>query len=192
MTKQSGAQPMGSKPAAGLVDDFLRGVEARRLSTQAMLKNTSRAGLGQFFTPMAAATFIASLPVLASGNGLRILDPGAGTGSLTAAMVVRLLNELPGVAIDIVAVEVDPTVAVQLAVTLEECVRLGERCGSVVTTQLVNDDFLNCIGDMLPPTAPLGSFDIVLMNPPYRKLARSERDRLAVAGFDSNHAPVLR
>lgn len=45
----------------------------------------ARSELGQFFTPLPVAKFIAGLLDLPSNGTFRLLDPGAGIGSLTAA-----------------------------------------------------------------------------------------------------------
>lgn len=56
-----------------------------------MLAPRAQAALGQLFIPAPAADLIASMPRLdALSNTVHILDPGAGVGSLTAALVSRL------------------------------------------------------------------------------------------------------
>src|SRR5437879_11493601 len=47
---------------------------------------------GQFFTPPEVCAFMASLFSLKPPATLRLLDPGAGVGSLTAAICDRFLN----------------------------------------------------------------------------------------------------
>src|SRR6266508_433649 len=69
--------------------------ETRRLSAAARLDDRTRVKLGQFFTPAPVADFIAALPHLPERATLRVLDPGAGIGSLTASLVARVLRERP-------------------------------------------------------------------------------------------------
>src|SRR5207237_10335385 len=54
--------------------------------------NDTRAELGQFMTAGSVASLMAGL-LCARRAHLRILDPGAGIGTLTAALVERLLNQ---------------------------------------------------------------------------------------------------
>ena len=60
----------------------------RRTATQE-LDPTDRGVLGQFLTPWPVAGFMASLFDAPNCPGARLLDAGAGVGSLTAAFVDR-------------------------------------------------------------------------------------------------------
>ena len=69
------------------VEALLARTEDRRASANAALGSApARVRLGQFFTPSRAAALIAGIPRLHRSGTLRVLDPGAGTGSLTAAL----------------------------------------------------------------------------------------------------------
>ena len=59
--------------------------EQRRVDALASLDADAQAKLGQFFTPSRAAALIASMPRLPGEGTIRVLDPGAGSGSLSAA-----------------------------------------------------------------------------------------------------------
>lgn len=140
--------------------------------------------LGQFFTPAAAARLIASMPRLPEGGTLRVLDPGAGSGMLAAALVSRALSERPGLSIEIIAVEYDPAVLPSLRATLSACAHAG---GGRVQAEAVEADFiLDSVG--LEASLSLeGQFDLVIENPPYGKLAVSSAHRAAMraAGVDA-------
>ena len=60
-----------------------------RIDASEKLDTTRRALLGQYMTPTPIGRFMASLFVNTRGD-LRVLDPGAGVGSLTAAFAERL------------------------------------------------------------------------------------------------------
>ncbi|MDR1486412.1 MAG: N-6 DNA methylase [Deltaproteobacteria bacterium] len=49
-----------------------------------------RKSLGQFFTSKETARFMASLFNIPSQSIIRILDPGAGSGILSAALIERM------------------------------------------------------------------------------------------------------
>jgi adenine-specific DNA-methyltransferase len=53
------------------------------------LDKKHRAAWGQFFTPAPVAAFLADLIILPEAGGFVVLDPGAGTGSLAAAVAAK-------------------------------------------------------------------------------------------------------
>jgi adenine-specific DNA-methyltransferase len=151
--------------------------EARRVIALEELPAAQRAQLGQFFTPERAADFIAGLPRLPQVGKLRVLDPGAGSGSLTAALVARVLRECPALELEIVAVEVDQRTTEFLADTVADISDVASKAGAIVTCHLLHGDYLNMSAGLTRPTALQESFDLVIMNPPYRKLTRSSSHR---------------
>lgn len=98
--------------------DLLSVAESERVAALGGLDARTQSELGQFFTPAAAARLIASIPRLPESGTLRMLDPGAGSGVLAAALVSRVLAERPELSIEIVAVERDPLVLPSLRATL--------------------------------------------------------------------------
>ena len=154
--------------------------EERRLSVLASLDPAERTRLGQHFTPGPAASLIAGLPRLPQSGRLRILDPGAGSGSLTAAIVSRVISECPELELDIIGVEIDPAVATSLNETFADCEVAARSAGVKVSTQVIIDDIID-LATSIDRHVTLGEFDLVIMNPPYRKLGRSSRERYAVS-----------
>lgn len=159
------------------MDGLVERAEARRVAALAALNPVDQRRLGQFFTPAPAADLMASLASVVELSGrVRILDPGAGSGSLTAALVARIAAERPDLAVHVVAVEMDETVLPILSETLADCERVAN-----VTTELVAGDFLAGSTGMDPDPRLLGPFDLVIMNPPYGKQAANDSFRRAVA-----------
>jgi hypothetical protein len=68
--------------------DLLDRVDQRRKDVDKLLVDSNRFELGQFMTPSSVAHFMASLFQSLNGD-IRLLDPGAGVGSLTSALVDR-------------------------------------------------------------------------------------------------------
>lgn len=167
-----------------LMADLLDVAEVERVAALGGLDARTQSELGQFFTPAAAAQLIASMPRLPEAGTLRVLDPGAGSGVLAAALVSRALSERPGLSIEIVAVERDPAVLPSLRATLSACEHAG---GGRVHAEAVEADFiLDSVG--LGASLSLdGQFDLVIENPPYGKLAVSSAHRTAMraAGVDA-------
>lgn len=152
--------------------DPITSTETRRQAALGTLDPSTQAVLGQFFTPVKAAALMASMLRVDNLSGtVRVLDPGAGAGSLTAALVDRLHTERPDVAVHVVAVETDPFITPYLLATLEEC-----QAAYGITYDLIEGDYL------LDESAKLnGPFDLVIANPPYGKLAADSPTRLATA-----------
>ncbi|ORX04515.1 Eco57I restriction-modification methylase domain-containing protein [Mycolicibacillus trivialis] len=159
-----------------MVTDFLDLAEQQRVDALAALDAATQDKLGQFFTPIRAAVLIASMPRMPESNAIRVLDPGAGSGSLSAALVSRVLTERPDLAVHVVAAETDQGVLDYLTKTLDMCVSAGD---GRVTYEIVAGDFI-AESTGLAPDPRLRDFDIVIQNPPYAKLAASSAHREAV------------
>lgn len=157
--------------------------EVERVAALGGIDMRTQSDLGQFFTPVAAARLIASLPSLPSSGALRVLDPGAGSGMLTAALVNRALTECPKLSIEVVAIERDSAVFPHLQTTLAECERAGR--GQVAVKAIQADFILDFV--KLNTSLDLDAqFDLVIENPPYGKLAVSspQRSAMRAAGVD--------
>lgn len=149
--------------------------EARRVAETADRSAAQRSALGQFFTPASIASLLAGMFDAPEGPA-RVLDPGAGVGSLTAALVDRAVAEGWAVDLDVTAVEVDRDLLGPLTETLRECANAVP----LVTARAVSADFVEWACDKLdgglfvPQDA---GFDLVILNPPYKKLATSSAVR---------------
>lgn len=167
-----------------LATDLLGIAEVERVAALGGLDVRTQSDMGQFFTPAPAARLIASIPRLPSGGVLRVLDPGAGSGVLAAALVSRVLEEQPGLSVEIVAVERDPAVMPHLRATLAACERVG---GDRVSTAAVEADFILDSTGLDASLDIEGQFDLVIENPPYGKLGVSSTHRTAMraAGVDA-------
>ena len=167
-------------------------VQAERIrkDTCALLDAKNRSRLGQFFTPQAAAALVASLPMLPEGEGpIRILDPGAGSGALTAAIVERFVAQLPGRKLLVTAVEIDRAILPALRQTALLCEDWGRKHGVEVIVDVRNSDLVDSATGLGGPD--LGLFDLVIMNPPYLKLRARSSERLALAAAAGVECPNL-
>jgi adenine-specific DNA-methyltransferase len=148
--------------------------------------------LGQFLTSMPVADFMASMfgPL---PRTVRLLDAGAGAGSLTAAFVERACKGSEGVrAIEVTLYELDPEILESLSATMEECGHLCADAGIHFTFTLHATDFIQEMSarladdlfGTLPPT-----FDAAIVNPPYRKISTDspERRALSATGIETSN-----
>ena len=174
---------VGAASVSPVTSDLLTEAEQSRKAALSCLDATTQDALGQFFTPARAAALIASMPRLPERGELRVLDPGAGSGMLSAALVARALAERPELTIHLVAVECDSAVLPYLRATLEACKRAGE---GRVTFDVIEADFIMASTGMAADPR-LAGLDLVIQNPPYAKLAASAPHRVAVrnAGVDA-------
>ncbi|MDX6738151.1 Eco57I restriction-modification methylase domain-containing protein [Actinocorallia sp. A-T 12471] len=160
--------------------------EARRQQSSAGLDPDRRASLGQYFTPSQVADFIAALANLPELGCIRVLDPGAGAGSLSASIVARLIKERPHASVTLVACELDESLHPVLADTLRDCRESAAKAGVKVETVLQPGSFIDwAAGGSLLDTAP-EPFDLVVTNPPYKKLRKNASERSVVASHASD------
>ena len=127
-----------------------------------------RKGLGQFFTPIEVAKqmlqSVDSLP-----DKIRVLDPGAGAGILSAAVFSRVISSHPraGGEIELVMYEVDVNVLPFLRKTLEMCASLSAQEGIKFKYTIHMVDFIKAATSCLYSAE---KFDLAILNPPYGRI----------------------
>ena len=139
--------------------------------------------LGQVFTPPPVARLMASMLQCRQPH-LRLLDAGAGTGSLTQAVIESLccrpLADRPE-HLQVTAYEIDSDLIGPLQETLDIC---RVRCAEAqigFSAEIVCRDFLEAASEQLAAglfteTEPQ-KFNCVILNPPYRKIQASSQPR---------------
>jgi adenine-specific DNA-methyltransferase len=173
-----------------VTEGLLHRAEWVRLEALLGLERPAQLAYGQYFTPEPAAELIASLPRLTRADCLRVLDPGAGTGMLTAAIVDRICREGRVRRVEVTAVELDPMLLPALCSTAELCRQHGRRSGVDVEFTVVEGDVIALQTGF---EAELGDgFDLVIMNPPYKKLAAQswQRRAMAATGWETGNLYV--
>jgi adenine-specific DNA-methyltransferase len=163
---------------------LLERVEFFRVDATRKLEGPQRAKMGQFLTPPPVAKFMASLfddPV----QELRVLDAGAGVGSLTAAFVEEMCGRsTPPAQMTATAYEIEPTLVGYLRSTIAECSQLCQACGVRFRGEVLQVDFIQAGVELLHRTlfpTEKRTFSHAILNPPYNKI-RS----------DSTHRRLLR
>lgn len=148
--------------------------------------------LGQFLTPTPVADFMASM-FESLPKTVRLLDAGAGAGSLTAAFVLRCCEKRGDVsAIEATLYEIDSGIIDALVATMRECERLCSDAGICFTFAIHSADFIEemstrlggSLFDSYPPP-----FDAAIVNPPYRKISSNSAERRALrhAGIETSN-----
>lgn len=167
--------------ATSAADSLLASVEVSRKEASLRLDPLRRVQMGQFLTPGPIATFMANMFDCARPR-IRILDPCAGTGSLSAALVLSLCRrpQRPA-AIALTAYEIDPLLIGYLRETLDRCGVACNEAGISFEGRLVPQDFLeagaNAFASDLFASGERARFDCAILNPPYRKIRTESRER---------------
>jgi adenine-specific DNA-methyltransferase len=156
-------------------------VDIARLDATRKLDPASRSSLGQFMTPAAVARFMAAL-FQGAPEAVRLLDAGAGVGSLTAAFVEALCTRSAKPrSIDATAYELDPALCEYLTSTLAGCAAQCESTGIAFSSTIVARDFIKASVDTLDAglfSAEKRSFNCAILNPPYKKIHSASDARL--------------
>ena len=134
---------------------------------------------GQFFTSRDAAVFMANLFDIPEGKTeLSILDPGAGSGILSAALLERL-RHCPGLEkIRLVCYEIHADMAQLLRENLE---RIRQRYPIRLEYGVIQDNYILSRKTAYSVGVPPQRFDLIIGNPPYRKLPAHAPEALAMA-----------
>lgn len=160
-----------------------------RVYYSSRLNLKQRSELGQFLTPATVARFMAGQFNNLSGH-IHLLDPGAGIGTLTAAVVERLLANPDQVSsCSITAYEIEPVFLPSLNQTLTECCDALSSKGVQADYCLREENFIKACSEMNLPLFKkvFSGFTHAILNPPYKKIhsQSAERKVLSSIGIDT-------
>ena len=175
----NGPAPHPSEATLSLLEE----VELRRQQTTRALDPKERSALGQFFTPLSVARDMARLfsPLPAH---IRVLEAGAGVGSLLSALLEEGVDRgKPLASFEVDAYEVDPQVAEQLKLTLSACSSFAAGHGVSFEGRVHQGDFIDHAARILDGglfREKAVRFTHAILNPPYKKLNSSSDARLTL------------
>jgi adenine-specific DNA-methyltransferase len=157
---------------------LLSTVEQRRLQLSKSTGAEKKAHFGQFLTPERTAAFMAGL--FPEGEGeCRLLDAGAGIGSLSAAFLDRWRNggfQFQRVQVD--AFELDHDLVAYLSKTLQKYHGKGDFLANIQEADFIHCAVESLAGDLF--SRRLEPFTHAILNPPYKKLNSNSAHRLAL------------
>ncbi len=154
-------------------------IDQVRREASKLLDSQRRSELGQYMTPSPIAEFMASL--FSYHGKAKLLDAGAGVGSLTSAFFSQALREETSV--DAETWEIDSTLSSYLKNTLDEYVQLGQgRIKACIHTSDFIEDATFSIqfgGD--------NRYTHAILNPPYKKISTNSKHRklLRMVGIET-------
>ena len=141
----------------------------------------ARCAHGHFGTPPEVAEFMAGMFTKVPQDVVRVLDAGAGVGTLTAAICRRLSQERRRRTIFAELWEKDPKLEPYLRATLNQCAATMRACGCTFEYSIRCDDFILANGQKtLFYDGPTPRFDLAILNPPYYKLRKDSAEARAM------------
>ena len=165
-----------------------------RLNALASLNKDHQAEFGQYFTPPSVARLMAGMFSFYK-NKIKILDPGAGVGNLTAALVSQaIISPRAPKEILVTAFEVDSELVKFLEYTLKTCKHLCNQRNIDFSYQIIQEDFINVSTELLlkrdslfPVEQP--NYDYAILNPPYKKINNNSHSKqcLKSMGIDTTN-----
>lgn len=142
-----------------------------------------RKSYGQFFTGQQTARFMASLLEIPKQGPITILDPGSGTGILSAALLEQIENCGFKGEVELTCYETDELVLPVLEENLQ--MTQSEASFSLQFTILSRNyileqanSFEGTLLDSLQQESK--KYNLAIVNPPYRKIAKDDPQALAV------------
>lgn len=136
---------------------------------------------GQFFTSPETATFMANLFTIPHQDTVSVLDPGAGSGILSIALIERLQNEPDITRVEVVCYENDPNILELLQANLDWACKHSKKA---VYCRIITDNYIlsqrSDYNYMLDANRNPKKYDLVIGNPPYMKVAKDAPEAIAM------------
>jgi adenine-specific DNA-methyltransferase len=140
-----------------------------RREASALLDSKRRAELGQYMTPSSIAEFMASL--FTYNEYAKLLDAGAGVGSLTSAFIEKAQLEGTNVVADVW--EIDPLLGSYLRTTLADSIAQGS---GNISAHLHTSDFIEDATSSIQFDSA-NRYTHAILNPPYKKIVSHSKHR---------------
>lgn len=142
----------------------------------------ARKEYGQFFTSKETAQFMANMcDISEDKETLKILDPGAGSGILSCALLERLSSMGAIQNIELTCYENDENVLGLLKENLQYC---KEHCKINITFFIQTDNYITSqyleFNQMMGGDPEPKKYDIVIGNPPYMKIPKNAPEATAM------------
>lgn len=157
---------------------LISAVEKKRLLLSKSIEATRKSQFGQFLTPERTAAFMASLFPYGTGD-CRLLDAGAGIGSLSVAFLERWRSGgfcFRSVTVD--AFEIDSALINHLVSTLDKYKHMGDFIANIRQEDFILASVESLMGSLFSP--PQERYSHAILNPPYKKINSNSVHRLAL------------
>lgn len=143
---------------------------------------TDRKLIGQFFTPYETARYMAQLFCIPQKKVIRILDPGAGSGVLSAALIERIWKVKTLEKIELVCYENNPCIVPLLQANLSY---IKEVSKIAFEYEIITENYITSQGEDFEGMLGAGQrfanyFDCVIGNPPYKKISKDAPEAISM------------
>lgn len=154
-------------------------IDQVRREASSLLDAQRRSELGQYMTPSPIAAFMASL--FSYNAQARLLNAGAGVGSLTSAFLDKALHE--GTTVHAEAWEIDDTLGAYLRNTLDDFVQHGQ---GKIKARIHASDFIEDAIFSIQLDRD-NRYTHAILNPPYKKIPSNSKHRklLRMVGIET-------
>ena len=136
---------------------------------------------GQFFTSKETAAFMASLFSPPKKNSLRILDPGTGSGILTAAILDQLEQSEIVDSIEVTCYETDPNI---ISLLRSNLLWIAQHSKKIIKYIIIEDNYIVSQTEdynyMIGMNRYPKKYDMIIGNPPYMKVGKSALEAQAM------------
>lgn len=151
---------------------MLTEIEQSRLRVSKSTDAQHKSKLGQFLTPETTAQFMAGMFTFRDFDDCRLLDAGAGIGSLSSAFLERYrLDDFDFKNISVTAYEIDPVLFGELDRTLSQFTEI-----SGLSYKIKSEEFIEDAVNSLQFKREQG-YTHAILNPPYKKISSTSRYR---------------
>lgn len=160
-------------------------IEERRKTIVSETPASKKSELGQFMTGEPIAEFMSGLFLDMNGRNVRLVDPGAGIGSLSASFVKKAVSD-GAISINVTAFEIDPDIVTHLEETLNSIGSALRHTSVKFCSSVERCDFV-ALGSQMARSPTASCFTHAILNPPYRKInsLSLHREELRKAGIET-------
>lgn len=176
MTKLSQSLPLSLNDIA----------DVNRVEANGQLDENLRGQLGQFMSSSAVSKLLADMFENVEGEH-RLLDAGAGVGSLTAAFVERVKSYTKS--IDSTCFEISSVMCRHLSDTLKNCSIVCATNDVRWEQKIIQEDFIQHSVEYILSDTYKPKYNKAILNPPYLKIPAKgvEREALRKIGLDTGN-----
>lgn len=133
-----------------------------------------RKKIGQFFTPIPIAEYMVELSKT-QNDTVFVLDPGAGSGILSAAIIDALISKKVNT-IYLDTYENNANVLPLLKSNLDFMQSMAQKQGVKLQFRVFEGNFITMNQFSWTGLTPKEKYDIVIANPPYKKIGKNDKE----------------
>jgi adenine-specific DNA-methyltransferase len=164
----------------------LHSADAIRIKANAALDPAKKGTLGQFFTEAQICLFMSSLFDEIAGK-VKLLDPGCGPGSLTAAFTNETIRRRSTQSLSVDVFDIEERIVPFIEETLSICASEASKSNVEFNNSFTLVDYILKSGSESGLFGDAKQYTHCIMNPPYKKIASSSEHRhaLRAAGIET-------